>query len=216
MNRSEQIREKLKTKTLSELEVLIPLLLCEGDEQSVKEVQELLKPLTDMTERALKMLEIGSDLLQKGRPSLEGDLSSRGNKLDDEALQDKFVSSSPQDEPHGDTARAGMPSLASPEVFYIKYQDHKSQEGCYLRKPDSDTRFQITVSQSDPLVGILQFFDELDEYTKGEIIGDMSYELIKKEMGWSTGLSQGSHDDGEVRLDYASKTWKLIKPIKIK
>ena len=133
-----------------------------------------------MTERALQMLEIGSDLLQKGGSSLEGDLSNRGNKLDDEPLQDKFVSSPLQDEPHGDTAASGIPSLASTQVFYIRYQDPKSQGGDYVSQPDHNTRFQITVSQSDPHVGILQFYDELNKYRKEEIIGNMSYALVEK------------------------------------
>lgn len=217
MNRSEQSREELKTKTLSELEELIPVRLCKGDKQLVKEVQELLKPLADMTERALQMLEIGSDLLQKGGSSLDGDLSNRGNKLDDEALQDKFVSSPLQDEPHGDTATSGIPSLASPEVFYIRYQDPKSKGGEYVSKPDRNTRFQITVFQSNPHVGILQFYDELDKYRKEEIIGNMSYTLVEKERGGATGHSQGYQEEyGEVHLDPASNTWKLIKAIKIK
>ena len=72
MNQSEQIREQLNT--LSELEHLLPTLLLEVDKQLVLEVQERLKALTDTTERILQMLEIGSDLLQKARSSLEGDL----------------------------------------------------------------------------------------------------------------------------------------------
>ena len=216
MNRSEQIQEKLKT--LSELERLIPSLLDEGDQQLVQEVLELLNALAEKTDRVLKMFEIGSDLLQEARSFREGDLSSRGNKLDDEALQDKFVSSSPQDELHRDTSVAGISSQASTEVFYIRYQDHKSTEGCYVSKPDDgDTRFQITVSQSNPHVGILQFRDGLDEITKAEIMGSRSYPLIRKESSWGgEGRSQGTHEDGEVGLDPELKRWRLITPIKIK
>lgn len=216
MNRSEQIQEKLKT--LSELERLIPSLLDEGDQQLVQEVLELLNALAEKTDRVLKMFEIGSDLLQEARSFREGDLSSRGNKLDDEALQDKFVSSSPQDELHRDTSVAGISSQASTEVFYIRYQDHKSTEGCYVSKPDDgDTRFQITVSQSNPYVGILQFRDGLDEITKAEIMGSRSYPLIRKESSWGgEGRSQGTHEDGEVGLDPELKRWRLITPIKIK
>lgn len=216
MNRSEQIQEKLKT--LSELERLIPSLLDEGDQQLVQEVLELLNALAEKTDRVLKMFEIGSDLLQEARSFREGDLSSRGNKLDDEALQDKFVSSSPQDELHRDTSVAGISYQASTEVFYIRYQDHKSTEGCYVSKPDDgDTRFQITVSQSNPHVGILQFRDGLDEITKEEIMDSRSYPLIRKESSWGgEGRSQGTHEDGEVGLDPELKRWRLITPIKIK
>lgn len=211
MNRSEQIQEKLKT--LSELERLIPSLLDEGDQQLVQEVLELLNALAEKTERVLKMFEIGPDLLQEARSLRECDPSPRENKLDDEAHQDKFVSSSPQDEPHRDTAAAGIPSLASPEVFYIKYQDHKSQEGCYVSKPDSDTRFQITVSQSDPLVGTLRIYAGLDpSYEEGIINGSST--LIEKERGPFG--SQGTREDGRVSLDHERKHWKLIKAIKIK
>ena len=104
------------------------------------------------------------------------------------------------------------------EVFYIRYQDHKSTEGCYVSKPDDgDTRFQITVSQSNPHVGILQFRDGLDEITKAEIMGSRSYPLIRKESSWGgEGRSQGTHEDGEVGLDPELKRWRLITPIKIK
>ena len=45
----------------------------------------------------------------------------------------------------------------------------------------------------------------------------MSYALVEKERGWSTGHSQGYQEEyGEVHLDPASNTWKLIKAIKIK
>lgn len=216
MNRSEQIQEKLKC--LSELERLIPSLLNEGDQQLVQEVLEQLNALAEKTDRVLKMFEIGSDLLQEARSFREGDPSSRGNKLDDEALQDKFVSSSPQDEPHRAISVAGIPPQASTEVFYIRYQDHKSTEGCYVSKPDDgDTRFQITVSQSNPYVGILQFRDGLDEIMKAEIMGSRSYPLIRKESSWGgEGRSQGTHEDGEVGLDPELKRWRLITPIKIK
>lgn len=212
MNQSEQIQEKLKA--LSELERLIPSLLDEGDKQLVQEVLELLNALAEKTERVLKMFEIGSDLLQEARSLREGDPSSRGNKLDDEALQDKFVSSSPQDELHRDTSVAGISSQASTEVFYIGYKDHKSTEGCYVSKPDGDTRFQITVSQSNPLIGILQFYAELDNYEKEGVINSNSM-LIERDRG-PFASSQGTYEDGEVRLDPARETWTLITPIRIK
>lgn len=212
MNQSEQIREQLNT--LSELEHLLPTLLLEVDKQLVLEVQERLKALTDTTERILQMLEIGSDLLQKARSSLEGDPSSQGNRLDGEDHQDKFVSSSPQDEPHRDTSVAGISSQASTEVFYIGYRDHESTEGCYVSKPDDDTRFQITVSQSNPLVGILQFYAELDGYEKESVIESNS-KLIKRDRG-PFDSSQGAYEDGAVSLDRELKLWKLITPIKIK
>ena len=215
MNQSEQIQEKLKT--LSELERLIPSLLDEGDKQLVQEVLELLNALAEKTERVLKMFEIGSDLLQEARSLREGDPSSRGNKLDDEALQDKSVSSSPQDEPQRDTSVAGVPPQASAEVFYIQYKDIKSKAGHYMSKPDSETKFQITVSQSDPSLGILQFRDGLDEFSKREIQGDMSHPLIRRESGWGgEGRSQGTYEDGEVRLDPERKHWELKTPITIK
>lgn len=212
MNRSEQIREKLKN--LSELERLLPSLIDEGDQQLVQEVQELLNSLAKKTERVLKMFEIGPDLLQEARSLRECDPSPQANKLDDEAHQDKFVSSSPQDEPYRDPSAAGIPPQASPEVFYIKYQDHKFREGCYVSKPDSDTRFQITVSQSDPLVGILHFYAGLDRYDKAGVINGSST-LIEKERG-PFGSQGTPEEDGEVRLDPARKTWTLITPIKIK
>lgn len=212
MNQSEQIQEKLKA--LSELERLIPSLLDEGDKQLVQEVLELLNALAEKTERVLKMFEIGSDLLQEARSLREGDPSSRGNKLDDEALQDKFVSSSPQDELHRDTSVAGISSQALTEVFYIGYKDHKSTEGCYVSKPDGDTRFQITVSQSNPLVGILQFYAELDSYEKEGVIKSKSM-LIERDRE-PFGSSQGTCEDGEVSLDRESKHWTLKTPIKIK
>lgn len=215
MNQSEQIQEKLKT--LSELERLIPSLLDEGDKQLVQEVLELLNALAEKTERVLKMFEIGSDLLQEARSFREGDPSCRGNKLDDEALQDKFVSSSPQDEPHRAISVAGIPPQASAEVFYIQYKDIKSKAGHYMSKPDSETKFQITVSQSDPSLGILQFRDGLDEFSKREIQGDMSHPLIRRESSWGgEGRSQGTYEDGEVGLDPELKRWRLITPIKIK
>ena len=210
MNRSEQIREKLKN--LSELERLLPSLLDEGDQQLVQDVQELLNALAKKTERVLKMFEIGPDLLQEARSLRECDPSPRGNKQDDEALQDKFGSSPPKDEPLGSSHAMGM-SLP-PEVFYIKYQDHKSQGGCYVSKPDSDTRFQITVSQSNPLVGILHFYAGLDRYDKAGVINGSST-LIEKEMGPFG--SQGTlEEDGEVSLDRERNTWRLLTPIKIK
>lgn len=213
MNRSEQIQEKLKN--LSELERLLPSLLDEGDQQLVQDVLEQLNALAKKTERVVKLLEMGSDLLQEARSLRECDPSPRGNKQDDEALQDKFVSSPPKDEPPGDTPAMGM-SLP-PEVVYIQYKDIKSKAGHYMNKPDSETKFQITVSQSDPSLGILQFRDGLDEFSKGEIQGDMGHPLIRRESSWGgEGRSQDTYEDGEVRLDPARETWMLITPIRIK
>lgn len=220
MNLSEQIQGKLKA--ISELEVLLYPLLLERDKEGtlsiLSEVQERLKELKGEIEKLLQAKENDHDIIQKALRYVECDPSPRGNKLDDEALQDKFVSSSPQDELHRDTSVAGISSQASTEVFYIRYQDHKSTEGCYVSKPDDgDTRFQITVSQSNPHVGILQFRDGLDEITKAEIMGSRSYPLIRKESSWGgEGRSQGTHEDGEVGLDPELKRWRLITPIKIK
>lgn len=215
MERSEQIREQLKA--LSELKSLLSLLLLDENKENalsiLSEVQEEIKTLTDSIEEVRLLLERGHARFQEALRYVDCDASSRGNKLDDEALQDKFVSSPLQDEPHGDTAASGIPSLASPEVFYIKYQDHKSQGGSYVSKPDSDTRFQITVSQSNPLVGILQFYAELDLYQKSDVINGSST-LIKRERGPFG--SQGTHEDGVVLLDPASKTWTLSTPIETK
>jgi hypothetical protein len=218
MNGSEQIRGKLKA--LSELDSLLSHLLLERNKEAalsiLSEVQEQIKTLTDSIEDVRLLIERGYARFQDVLHYVECDASSRGNKLDDEALQDKFVSSPLQDEPYGDTAASGIPSLASTEVhYYIKYQDHKSKSGCYMSKPDdSDTRFQITVSQSNPLVGILQFYAELDSYEKEGVINGSST-LIERESGPFS--SQGYQEEaGEVCLDPASKTWELIKPIKIK
>lgn len=216
MNPSEQICEKLKTKTLGELERQIPLHLFSGDKLLLQEVQELLKSLADKTERALKMCEIGSDLLQEGRSSLEGDLSSRGNKLDDEALQDKFVSGGPQDEPHRDTLVVRIPPQDSTVVYYIDDSNHNSNEGYYKDNPNEDTRFQITVDQTDPYVGILQFYDRIEEGVKKEF-KQASLSLINNVRGQYPGSNtSGSIKDGEVRLDPERKHWELKTPITIK
>lgn len=210
MNRSEQIQEKLKN--LSELERLLPSLLYEGDQQLVQDVLEQLNALAKKTERVVKLLEMGSDLLQEARSLRECDPSPRGNKQDDEALQDKFGFSPPKDEPLGSSHAMRM-SLP-PEVFYIKYQDHKFREGYYESKPDRDTRFQITVSQSNPLVGTLRIYVGLDPHYKEGII-NMSSTLIEQD--WGAFGSQGTpEEDGEVSLDRERKRWKLITPIKIK
>ena len=217
MNRSEQIQENLKA--ISEFEVLLYPLLLERDKEGtlsiLSEVQERLKELIDKIEKLLQAKENDHDIIQKALRYVECDPSPRGNKLDDD--DHKVESSSiPHDEPPGDTPVMGM-SLP-PEVFYIRYQDHKSTEGCYVSKPDDgDTRFQITVSQSNPHVGILQFRDGLDEITKAEIMGSRSYPLIRKESSWGgEGRSQGTHEDGEVGLDPELKRWRLITPIRIK
>ena len=212
MNRSEQIQEKLKA--ISELEVLLyPLLLKrdkEGTLSILSEVQGRLKELIGKIEKLLQAKENDHDIIQKALRYVECDPSPRGNKLDDD--DHKVESSSiPHDEPPGDTPVMGM-SLP-PEVFYIKYQDHKSTEGCYVSKPDGDTRFQITVSQSNPLIGILQFYAEVDSYEKEGVIN--SSMLIKRDRE-PFGSSQGTYEDGEVRLDPARETWTLITPIRIK
>lgn len=212
MNQSEQIREQLNT--LSELEHLLPTLLLEVDKQLVLEVQEQLKALTDTTERILQMLEIGFDLLQKARSSLEGDPSSQGNRLDGEDHQDKFVSSSPQDEPYRDTPAAGI-SQASMDIYYIKYSDHNSEEGYYQNNPDEDTRFQITVSQASPHVGILRIYDEIDDGDKKELM-QQKLKLINKVGGLLSGFSiPRSIEEGRVSLDPDCKSWKLETPITI-
>lgn len=212
MNRSEQIQEKLKA--ISELEVLLYPLLLERDKEGtlsiLSEVQGRLKELIGKIEKLLQAKENDHDIIQKALRYVECDPSPRGNKLDDD--DHKVESSSiPHDEPPGDTPVMGM-SLP-PEVFYIKYQDHKSTEGCYVSKPDGDTRFQITVSQSNPLIGILQFYAEVDSYEKEGVIN--SSMLIKRDRE-PFGSSQGTYEDGEVRLDPARETWTLITPIRIK
>lgn len=217
MNRSEQIQEKLKA--ISELEVLLYPLLLERDKEGtlsiLSEVQERLRELIGKIEKLLQVKENDHDIIQKALRFRECDPSPQGDKLDDEALQDKFVSSSPQDEPHRDTSVAGISSQASTEVFYIGYRDHKSTEGCYVSKPDEDTRFQITVPQSNPLVGILQFYAELDSYEK-ECVIESNSKLIKRDRG-PFGSSQGTlEEDGEVRLDPERKHWELKTPITIK
>lgn len=215
MNGSEQIRGKLKA--LSELVSLRYFLRLEGGKEEalsiLSEVQEQINTLTDRIEKIHRLIEDWYDDIQDALHYVECDASSRGNKLDDEALQDKFVSSPLQDEPHGDTAASGIPSLASTKVFYIKYQDHKSKGGYYVSKPDSDTRFQITVSQSNPLVGILQFYAKLDFHERESVINGSST-LIERERGPFG--SQGTHEVGEVRLDPERKHWELKTPIKIK
>lgn len=213
MNRSEQIQEKLKA--ISELEVLLYPLLLERDKEGtlsiLSEVQGRLKELIGKIEKLLQAKENDHDIIQKALRYVECDPSPRGNKLDDD--DHKVESSSiPHDEPPGDTPVMGM-SLP-PEVFYIKYQDHKSTEGCYVSKPDGDTRFQITVSQSNPLIGILQFYAEVDSYEKEGVIN--SSMLIKRDRE-PFGSSQGTlEEDGEVRLDPERKHWELKTPITIK
>lgn len=215
MNLSEQIQEKLKA--ISELEDLLPDFIKEVDKQvaieSLSEVQERLKELIGEIETISLIIEKGHYFIQKALRSCECDPSPRGDKLDDD--DHKVESSSiPHDEPPGDTPAMGM-SLSSEEVFYIRYQDHNSTEGCYVSKPDDgDTRFQITVSQSNPLIGILQFYAELDIYEKESVIKINSM-LIERDRG-PFGSSQGTCEDGEVSLDHGSKHWKLITPIKIK
>ena len=216
MNRSEQIQGKLKV--ISELEVLLYPLLLERDKEGtlsiLSEVQERLKELIGEIEKLLQAKENDHDIIQKALRYVECDPSPRGNKLDDD--DHKVESSSiPHDEPPGDTPVMGM-SLP-PEVFYIRYQDIKSKAGHYMSKPDCVTHFQITVCQSDPSLGILQFRDGLDEFTKGEIQGDMSHPLIRRESSWGgEGCSQGTLEDGTVSLTRESEHWSLITPIKIK
>lgn len=216
MNLSEQIQEKLKA--ISELEVLLYPLLLERDKEGtlsiLSEVQERLKELIGKIEKLLQAKENDHDIIQKALRFRECDPSPRGDKLDDD--DHKVESSSiPHDEPPGDTPAMGM-SLP-PEVVYIQYKDIKSKAGHYMSKPDSETKFQITVSQSDPSLGILQFRDGLDEFSKREIQGDMGHPLIRRESSWGgEGRSQGTYEDGEVRLDPERKHWELKTPITIK
>ena len=216
MNQSEQLREKLTA--LSELDGLFNSLLFERDKEAslsiLSEAEEQIKTLIGSIEEVRHLIERGHARIQDGLRSHECAPSHRENRLEDDVRKVESPSLS-YEEPPVDTTSMGMPH--SPKVFYIKYKDHNSTQGLYESKPEGDdTRFQITVSQSDPHVGILQFYDKLDKDDKDEIIVNMSYALVEKEMGWSTGHSQGTHEDGKVRLDPASKTWELTKPITIK
>lgn len=215
MNQSEQIREKLTA--LSELDDLFNPLLFERDKEEslsiLSEAEKQIKTLIGSIEEVRHLIERGHARIQDGLRSHECAPSHRENRLEDDDRKVESPSLS-YEEPPVDTTSMGMPH--SPTVFYIKYDDHNSTQGHYESKPEEDdTRFQITVSQSDPHDGILQFFDGLDEGTKAEIKGNPSYELVKKEMGPFG--SQGTlEEDGKVSLDPARNTWKLITPIKIK
>ena len=215
MNGSEQIRGKLKA--LNELEGLLNPLLFERDKGEalsiLSEVQEQIKTLTDSIEEVRFLIERGHARIQDGLRSRECAPSHRENRLEDD---DRKVEppSLPYEEPPVDTTSMGMPH--SSKVFYIKYKDHNSTQGYYESKPEGDdTKFQISVSQTDPHAGDLQFYNGLDMYEKKEL-KDTPSMLIKKEMGVPFGSSQGTYEDGKVRLDPASKTWTLITPIKIK
>lgn len=216
MNRSEQIQEKLKC--LSELEDLLSPLIIEEDKQvaieGLSEVQERLKELVGKIEMLLQAKENYHDIIQKALRSREQDSSGRGDKLDEE---DHKVESSRilQDEPPGSSHAMGM-SLSS-EVFYIRSDDHKSTGGYYESKPDEYTRFQISVYQSDPHVGILQLYDGIDEIEKVELIGGIpTVRLIESEGIGGLGSSQDTLENGKVSLNPELQVWKLITPITIK
>ena len=216
MNLSEQIQEKLKS--ISELEDLLPDFIKEVDKQvaieSLSEVQERLKELIGEIEMISLVIEKGHYFIQKALRSRECDPSPRGDKLDDD--DHKVESSSiPHDEPPGDTPAMGM-SLSS-EALYIRSDDHKSTRGYYESKPDEYTRFQISVYQSDPHVGILQLYDGIDEIEKVELIGGIpTVRLIESEWIGGLGSSQDTLENGKVSLDPERKFWSLITPIKIK
>ena len=70
------------------------------------------------------------------------------------------------------------------DIYYIKYSDHNSEEGYYQNNPDEDTRFQITVSQASPHVGILRIYDEIDDGDKKELM-QQKLKLINKVGGCS-------------------------------
>lgn len=217
MNQSEQIREKLTA--LSELDGLFNSLLFERDKEEslsiLSEAEEQIKTLIGSIEEVRHLIERGHARIQDGLRSHECAPSHRENRLEDDVRKVESPSLS-YEEPPVDTTSMGMPHSST--VFYIKYKDHNATQGLYESKPEGeDTRFQIIVSQSDPHVGILQFYDKLEPDQKDEIKVDRSYELVKKEMGWSTGRSQGpDEEDGEVSLDRERNTWRLITPIKIK
>ncbi|WP_455107614.1 hypothetical protein [Porphyromonas sp.] len=216
MNRSEQIREKLTA--LSELDGLFNSLLFERDKGEslsiLSEAEEQIKTLIGSIEEVRHLIERGHARIQDGLRSHECAPSHRENRLEDDDRKVEFPSLS-YEEPPVDTTSMGMPH--SPTVFYIKYQDIKSKTGDYMRKPEDETQFQITVSQSDPSLGWLQFRDGLDEYSMKEIQGDLAHPLIRKESSWGgEGRSQGTPEDGRVSLDRERNTWRLLTPIKIK
>lgn len=215
MNGSEQIQGKLKA--LNELEGLLNPLLFERDKGEalsiLSEVQEQIKTLTDSIEEVRFLIERGHARIQDGLRSRECAPSHRENRLEDD---DRKVESPslPYEEPPVDTTSMRMPH--SSKVFYIKYKDHNSTQGYYESKPEGDdTKFQISVSQTDPHAGDLQFYDGLDMYEKKEL-KDTPSTLIKKEMRVPFGSTQVTHEDGKVRLDLERQTWTLIDPIKIK
>ena len=216
MNRSEQIREKLTA--LSELDGLFNSLLFERDKGEslsiLSEAEEQIKTLIGSIEEVRHLIERGHARIQDGLRSHECAPLHRENRLEDDDRKVESPSLS-YEEPPVDTTSMGMPHSST--VFYIKYKDHNLTQGYYESKSEgADTIFQISVSQTDPHVGILQFCDGLDEGAKGEIMGNRSCALIKRDMGWSTGRSQDTPEDGEVSLDRERKHWKLITPIKIK
>lgn len=215
MNQSEQIREKLTA--LSELDGLFNSLLFERDKAAslsiLSEAEEQIKTLIGSIEEVRHLIERGHARIQDGLRSHECAPSHRENRLEDDDRKVESPSLS-YEEPPVDTTSMGMPH--SPKVFYIKYKDHNSTQGSYESKPEEDdTRFQISVSQTDPHVGILQFYAGLDEGTEAEIKGNPSYALVKKVMG-PFGAQGTLEEDGEVSLDRERNTWRLITPIKIK
>ena len=215
MNGSEQIRGKLKA--LNELGGLLNPLLFERDKEAslsiLSEAEEQIKTLIGSIEEVRHLIERGHARIQDGLRSRECAPSHRENRLEDD---DRKVESPslPYEEPPVDTTSMGMPH--SSKVFYIKYKDHNSTQGYYESKPEGDdTKFQISVSQTDPHAGDLQFYDGLDMYEKKEL-KDTPSMLIKKEMGVPFGSTQVTHEDGKVRLDPERKHWELETPITIK
>ena len=215
MNQSEQIREKLTA--LSELDGLFNSLLFERDKEAslsiLSEAEEQIKTLIGSIEEVRHLIERGHARIQDGLRSHECAPSHRENRLEDDVRKVESPSLS-YEEPTVDTTSMGMPQ-ASTVVYYIDDSNHNSNEGYYKDNPNEDTRFQISVSQTDPHVGILQFYAGLDEGTKAEIKVDMSSTLIEKD--WGPFGSQGTlEEDGEVSLDRERKHWELKTPIKIK
>ena len=216
MNRSEQIQEKMTA--LSELNGLLNLLLFEMDKDGalsiLSEAQEQTETLIGSIEEVRHLIERGHARIQDALRSREGVPSHRENRLEDD---DRKVESSSlrYEVPPVDTPLMGM-SQPAKKVVYINYKDHNSNQGFYKSEPDEeDTKFQIIVSQTDPHTGCLQFYEGLDEYEQKEL-KDTSSKLIRKEMGAPFSSSQGTHEDGKVRLDLERQTWTLIDPIKIK
>ena len=216
MNQSEQIREKLTA--LSELDGLFNSLLFERDKEAslsiLSEAEEQIKTLIGSIEEVRHLIERGHARIQDGLRSHECAPSHRENRLEDDVRKVESPSLS-YEEPPVDTTSMGMPQ-ASTVVYYIDDSNHNSNEGYYKDNPNEDTRFQITVDQTDPYVGILQFYDRIEEGVKKEF-KQASLSLINNVRGQYPGSNtSGSIKDGEVRLDPERKHWELKTPITIK